>query len=171
MGWGSGDRTPKQKVKLKVSQERLLALMLKYNGGRPRAEAKLKSAVQLQDLLDALRLLLPRSRPGRDSDSEAEDLENAEKLRHVKAVLEEGGHFSGIYRKAQLKPLKWATVFEEGVEGEVERVTEALMVLKYGGVLTHAGLKQAEDLGRSFRNTMYPSQLPPHKPSPGRGSS
>jgi hypothetical protein len=34
----SGDRTPKQKVKMKVTQERLLNLMLKYNGGRPRAE-------------------------------------------------------------------------------------------------------------------------------------
>ncbi|MCO5593914.1 hypothetical protein L7F22_047933 [Adiantum nelumboides] len=57
-----GDRTPKQKVKMKVTQERLLNLMLKYNGGRPRAEAKLKSAVQLQDLLDATRLLVPRAR-------------------------------------------------------------------------------------------------------------
>lgn len=29
------------------------------------------------------------SRPGRESDSEAEDIEHAEKLRQVKAVLEE----------------------------------------------------------------------------------
>lgn len=34
----SGDRTPKQKVKLKVTEEKLLNLMLKYNGGKPRAE-------------------------------------------------------------------------------------------------------------------------------------
>jgi Histidine phosphatase superfamily (branch 2) len=34
----SGDRTPKQKVKLKVKEEKLLNLMLKYNGGKPRAE-------------------------------------------------------------------------------------------------------------------------------------
>eukprot|EP00897_Mesotaenium_endlicherianum_P011034 jgi/Mesen1/995/ME000120S00151 len=161
-----GDRTPKQKVKLKVTQDRLLDLMLKYNGGRPRAEAKLKSAVQLQDLLDALRMLVPSVKLGRDSDSEAEDFENAEKLRHVKAVLEEGGHFSGIYRKAQLKPQKWAMVHKEDVGAEggpngsggptEERPTEALMVLKYGGVLTHAGRKQAEELGRTFRNNMYP---------------
>ncbi|KAF3579963.1 hypothetical protein DY000_02029238 [Brassica cretica] len=43
------------------------------------------------------------------------------------------GNFSGIYRKVQLKPLKW-----DG-EGEEERPVEALMILKYGGVLTHAG--------------------------------
>ncbi|XP_073294021.1 inositol hexakisphosphate and diphosphoinositol-pentakisphosphate kinase VIP2-like isoform X3 [Primulina huaijiensis] len=153
-----GDRTPKQKVKLKVTEEKLLNLMLKYNGGRPRTETKLKSAIQLQDLLDATRILVPRTRPDRESDSEADDIEHAEKLRQVKAVLEEGGHFSGIYRKVQLKPLKWVKVVKNNGEGEEERPTEALMVLKYGGVLTHAGRKQAEELGRYFRNNMYPGE-------------
>ncbi|XAR51779.1 Diphosphoinositol-pentakisphosphate kinase [Bertholletia excelsa] len=153
-----GDRTPKQKVKLKVTEEKLLNLMLKYNGGKPRSETKLKSAVQLQDLLDCTRILVPRSRPDHGSDSEAEDLEHAEKLRQVKAVLEEGGHFSGIYRKVQLKPLKWVKVSKSNGDGEEERPTEALMILKYGGVLTHAGRKQAEELGRYFRNKMYPGE-------------
>lgn len=53
-----------------------------------------------------------------------------------------GGHFSGIYRKVQLKPLKWVKVAKSNGEGEEERPVEALMVLKYGGVLTHAGRKQ-----------------------------
>ncbi|KAF1879319.1 hypothetical protein Lal_00005785 [Lupinus albus] len=152
-----GDRTPKQKVKLLVTEENLLNLMLKYNGGRPRSETKLKSAVQLQDLLDATRMLVPCTRPDRESDSEAEDVEHAEKLRQVKAVLEEGGHFSGIYRKVQLKPLKWVKVAKGNGEVE-ERPIEALMVLKYGGVLTHAGRKQAEELGRYFRNNIYPGE-------------
>ncbi|KAH0938744.1 hypothetical protein HID58_006205, partial [Brassica napus] len=34
-----GDRTPKQKVKLNFTEDKLLNLMLKYNGGKPRAEA------------------------------------------------------------------------------------------------------------------------------------
>lgn len=38
---GSGDRTPKQKVKLRVTEEKLLNLMLKYNGGKPRTEVLL----------------------------------------------------------------------------------------------------------------------------------
>ncbi|XP_010420158.1 PREDICTED: inositol hexakisphosphate and diphosphoinositol-pentakisphosphate kinase 2-like isoform X2 [Camelina sativa] len=152
-----GDRTPKQKVKLKVTEEKLLNLMLKYNGGKPRTETKLKTAIQLQDLLDATRMLIPRTRSG-ESDSDAEDLEHADKLRQVKAVLEEGGHFSGIYRKVQLKPLKWVNVPKIDGEGEEERPVEALMVLKYGGVLTHAGRKQAEELGRYFRNNMYPGE-------------
>ncbi|URD96677.1 acid phosphatase [Musa troglodytarum] len=153
-----GDRTPKQKVKLKVTEEKLLNLMLKYNGGRARAETKLKSAVQLQDLLDATRLLVPPTRSGRESDSETEDIEHSEKLRQVKAVLEEGGHFSGIYRKVQLKPSKWVKLSKSDGVGEDEHPVEALMVLKYGGVLTHAGRKQAEELGRYFRNNIYPGE-------------
>ncbi|ONM07828.1 Phosphoglycerate mutase-like family protein [Zea mays] len=153
-----GDRTPKQKVKLKVTEEKLLNLMLKYNGGKPRVETKLKSAVQLQDLLDATRQLVPPTRSGRESDSDADDIEHIEKLRQVKAVLEEGGHFSGIYRKVQLKPLKWIKVPKRNGDGEEERPIEALMILKYGGVLTHAGRKQAEELGRFFRNNIYPGE-------------
>ncbi|CAL4961082.1 unnamed protein product [Urochloa decumbens] len=153
-----GDRTPKQKVKLKVTEEKLLKLMLKYNGGKAHAEAKLKSALQLQDLLDATRILVPRARSGRESDSDVE-VEHAEKLRQVRAVLEEGGHFSGIYRKVQLKPSNWVRIPKDNRDGE-EHPVEALMVLKYGGVLTHAGRKQAEELGRYFRNNMYPSEGP-----------
>lgn len=33
---------------------------------------------------------------------------------------------------------------------------EAMLILKYGGVLTHAGRQQAEELGRIFRLVMYP---------------
>lgn len=38
---------------------------------------------------------------------------------------------------------------------EVERVTEALFILKWGGELTHAGVKQAVDHGTSFRENMF----------------
>jgi inositol hexakisphosphate/diphosphoinositol-pentakisphosphate kinase len=99
--------------------------------------------LQLQDLLDATRILVPRARSGRESDSDVE-VEHAEKLRQVRAVLEEGGHFSGIYRKVQLKPSNWVRIPEDNREGEEECPVEALMVLKYGGVLTHAGRKQVE---------------------------
>ncbi|KAK1667992.1 hypothetical protein QYE76_056151 [Lolium multiflorum] len=133
--------------------------MLKYNGGKAHAEAKLKSALQLQDLLDATRILVPRARSGRESDSDAE-VEHAEKLRQVRAVLEEGGYFSGIYRKVQLKPSNWVCIPKSSGQGEEQLPIEALMILKYGGVLTHAGRKQAEELGRYFRNNMYPSEGP-----------
>lgn len=57
----------------------------------------------------------------------------------------QGGHFSGIYRKVQLKPTKWSRIMKENDEIE-EHPIEALMVLKYGGVLTHAGRKQVDIL-------------------------
>lgn len=34
-----------------------------------------------------------------------------------------------------------------------------LIILKWGGVLTHSGARQAEELGRVFRSTMYPGEL------------
>ena len=58
----------------------------------------------------------------------------------VQTVLEQGGQFAGINRKAQLKPLRWTTP-EEG-SGEAPRCVEALLILKHGGVLTHAGRLQ-----------------------------
>ena len=38
---------------------------------------------------------------------------------------------------------------------EVDRVTEALFILKWGGELTYAGVKQAIDYGTNFRDGMY----------------
>jgi hypothetical protein len=73
-------------------------------------------------------------------------------------VFPQGGHFSGIYRKVQLKPLQWVKEVNDKGE-EVEKVTEALLILKYGGVLTHAGRQQAESLGKDFRNNMYPGMV------------
>jgi len=220
-----GDRTPKQKMKLKVSDGRLLELICKHNGGRARKQVKLKRPQQLQELLDVARAMVADLEAGRLRGPvdpapgaagaggagaaavgvEGADLEEQlEKLRQVVAVLEEGGHFSGINRKAQLKPLAWAggagsaaaaaageesepphcpptpraageeggLSFEPGLaaaapEARVsvassaagaggEHVTQALLVLKFGGVLTPLGRAQAEALGRNFREKMYP---------------
>ncbi|KDD77059.1 hypothetical protein H632_c30p4, partial [Helicosporidium sp. ATCC 50920] len=52
-----GDRTPKQKLKMRVTQPALLALCVKYMDAKGK-QAKLKSPSELQDLLDATRSLL-----------------------------------------------------------------------------------------------------------------
>ena len=72
----------------------------------------------------------------------------------IKEALEETSHFSGINRKVQIKPLKW--VFEEGDDTR-ERVAQALLIFKYGGQLTDFGFRQADWLGKTFRQTMYPA--------------
>lgn len=45
-------------------------------------------------------------------------------------------------------------------EVEETLVTECLLVLKWGGVLTHSGMKQAEVAGQRFRESMYPGTRP-----------
>lgn len=64
----------------------------------------------------------------------------------AQTVLEQGGSFAGVNRKVQLKPLRWSAP-EEG-SSEQPKVVEALLILKHGGVLTHAGRQQV----RGFRS-------------------
>ena len=192
-----GDRTPKQKMKMKVRHAPLLDLLSRCTSGRPRKQAKLKTPKRLQELLNICRLLYsdclkegrrfaaeghgdggdaaagPEPGPSGDAAGDSGDRalqtreeweEELEQWKQVVSILQEGGHFSGINRKAQLKPLAWAHVPEEdrgepaadGKEPPSERVTEALLILKFGGVLTHLGKNQAEFLGRDFRMRMYP---------------
>merc|ERR1719171_1122547 len=56
-----GDRTPKQKMKIRITQKPLLDLMRRYGGGYCNGklkQAKLKKPHELQDLLDVIRRLL-----------------------------------------------------------------------------------------------------------------
>ena len=159
-----GDRTPKQKVKLKVKHGAFISILLKYGGGIVKGihkQAKLKSPQQLQDLLTAMRAVLAECEAERAAGEapEGEAPANADddfvaQLTVAKSILERGGAFHGINRKAQLKPI----AVEEAEGGP--RVTEILMIIKHGGILTHAGRKQAEDLGSDFRQVMYPQYGP-----------
>ena len=182
-----GDRTPKQKMKLVITQQPLLDLLDKYIDSKGK-QAKLKSPKELQELLDVTRTLVQEmgEREGsaggvggagaagaagatggaggtggagaamsEKGDEAEKEKEAREKFRVIKTVLEQGGQFGGINRKVQLKPLKRA------VDDDPESpVVEALLILKHGGVLPHAGRQQAEALGSLFRNLMYPQSGP-----------
>ncbi|KAF6263760.1 histidine phosphatase superfamily-domain-containing protein [Scenedesmus sp. NREL 46B-D3] len=217
-----GDRTPKQKLKVRVRQPALLALFAKHADSKGK-QAKLKSPAQLQELLDICRSTLAELEhpppPGLSEDEVETREEQREKLHIVRTVLEQGGQFSGINRKVQLKPLTWVTPGDsqqqqqhhasgcsqqqqEAAGGQQQQqpqqqaavgqdqqqpaqqhkqqlraeqqqqqqqpsklgpqqsakpvLVEALLILKYGGVLTHAGRAQAEELGKVFRLVMYP---------------
>lgn len=52
-----GDRTPKQKMKAIVSDDRFFALFKKYDGTR-RKEIKMKRPNQLMEVLDLIRVIL-----------------------------------------------------------------------------------------------------------------
>jgi len=75
-----------------------------------------------------------------------EEKEYIAKLIQLKNVLEMN-KFEGLNRKVQLRPIKW--------EKDKETVTAAVFVLKWGGELTHSGVNQAQELGKSFREKMY----------------
>lgn len=148
-----GDRTPKQKMKMIVKIPEILSFFdVKEN---IRKEIKLKKANALQKMLDITRDLLERIRKGNlnyeDSEGEDEPNENlATKLLQLQSILEKGGHFDEINRKIQLRPLKFSKVIEEGQEKE--KVIRALLILKWGGELTHSGEEQAQTFGEKFRS-------------------
>jgi hypothetical protein len=168
--------------------------------------------------------LLPLAATAATEQREADEREELrEKLRIMRTVLEQGGQFSGVNRKAQLKPTAWAPAVgaqagagaagsassggganngggggdasaaggagaaaapaaaaadaadpsgkkEAAADGgggpppppppaatpQPRAASELQLVLKWGGVLTHAGRAQAEALGGAFRATMYP---------------
>mmetsp|Transcript_39332 Transcript_39332/g.111414 ORF Transcript_39332/g.111414 Transcript_39332/m.111414 type:complete len:1167 (-) Transcript_39332:153-3653(-) len=165
-----GDRTPKQKLKMKVRQSAFLQLLMRHIDSKGK-QAKLKTPNQLEELLEVTLEELGKLDAAADSgeiplesdtgpgssrgSADGQDEEYRQKLRIVRTVLEQGGSFSGINRKAQLKPLQWS---EPDADGGPARCIEALLILKHGGVLTHAGREQAEQLGLNYRMVMYPNQ-------------
>ena len=158
-----GDRTPKQKMKLRLRDTAFMELYAKHRAGTAKApeQVKLKTAEQLSDVLEASRDMLRRLDAGETCGlNEQEDpAEKAEKLRAVIAVLSRkssdtgGGAFAGINRKVQLKPMLVASSSDDGSPGEL---AELLVVVKHGGVLTHSGRVQAETAGQTFRQSIYP---------------
>ena len=54
-----------------------------------------------------------------------------------------------------MKPLKSQEAIDEitGIKKTV--ITQALFILKFGGELTHSGVKQAFQFGQDFRKHMY----------------
>eukprot|EP00927_Polykrikos_kofoidii_P077887 TRINITY_DN74781_c0_g1_i1.p1 TRINITY_DN74781_c0_g1~~TRINITY_DN74781_c0_g1_i1.p1 ORF type:complete len:1170 (-),score=218.67 TRINITY_DN74781_c0_g1_i1:158-3667(-) len=84
------------------------------------------------------------------------ELQNIELLIEV---LEMKDRFSGLERKVQLKVAKWKSPKESSNEEkdrvEGTRVAQVLVVAKWGGELTIAGLQQAEALGRTLRVSLY----------------
>ena len=154
-----GDRTPKQKMKVRMQDAAMLEL-LRLHGNARKGCAKLKQPAQLQAVLDVVNSLLNAGKVAWEDDSlEPEKLREKQReilkqlmlVRRVLSQKKAGGSndkciFSGINRKVQLKAERRA---EDG------SVLEVLLIVKHGGVMTRAGRQQAEELGHSFRQSMY----------------
>ena len=144
------DRSPKQKMKLVVEDPLILSLFDKFRDKEkeynPKTEIKLKKPNELTEVLKIVKTILHRK--GINESQLNEDTDNFYiKLFQIKLVLEKNLNFEGMTRKIQMKPL---SVIDT-------KVVKALMIIKWGGNITHAGIQQAKLLGQTFRAQLYPS--------------
>ncbi|VDN32950.1 unnamed protein product [Gongylonema pulchrum] len=144
-------------MKIIVTDQRFFDLFKKYDGCS-KNEIKMKRPTQLMEVLELAREILHEQQEHRNellkemelceenggSSSELDrDLERCEeaikKWDQVRTVLEMYGHFSGINRKVQLKYLK-PREFKTSDGEEVHQQSALMLILKWGGELTTAGL-------------------------------
>ena len=163
------DRSPKQKMKLVVEDEEILDLFDKFkkeeddeeekkkNKKKKKEikEIKLKKPKELKYILELVRSILKKNNIDEDSLTQTNN-NFFFKLFQIQMILEKNPDFEGMTRKIQLKPLE-TKIIKRGKKKEIIKVTKALMILKWGGNLTHAGIEQAKLLGNTFRVQMYPS--------------
>ena len=147
-----GDRSPKEKMKLIVEDSRFLSLFDEFGKNNTKKEIKLKKANELSRVLEIVNEILSENKQmtiGEDN--------FYTRIFQIKMVLERKIHFDGLTRKIQMKPLKYEEITEEKTGKKIIKITQALLILKWGGSLTHAGIEQAYKLGRTFLCTLYPS--------------
>ena len=110
-----GDRTPKQKMKIKVSLQKYLDFFHGYSKG-PKKDLKVKSRSALVKFLKITREIV------QDESLQEYDPDLYNKLHVIIDVLERW-EISGICRKLQMKPLAWADEKseDEGETGQEER--------------------------------------------------
>ena len=151
-----GDRTPKQKMKVKCSIPKYLDYFHRYiykynnNTNKPEKDLKVKQRSCLIEFLDITREVI------KDNGIENTLDENVfRKLKQIRDVLERW-EISGINRKVQMKPQSWQR--DDG--GKAIKATEVLLILKWGGDLTPLGIEQSEALGMYIYTYIYVGWLP-----------
>ena len=149
-----GDRTPKQKMKMITTDPKYLTLF--EDQPDKKKEVKLKTKKQLQKVLDRTQEIVEQFQASNFRLTKEFTSEMASKLLQLYSVLKKGGHFEGINRKIQIKPLEWEQSIDPVSGEKTEVVTKGLFILKWGGELTHSGIEQAEELGAIFRTQVYP---------------
>lgn len=144
-----GDRTPKQKLKVNMSEPLILQYFHDHCADCTK-DLKVKAKTPLTEFVVTVKTILSTYEQ-KAADGEAVDKKMVAKLRHMRDVLERW-KITGLNRKLQIKPRQ----FEEDPETFVKRCTEVQLILKWGGNLTKLGENQAIRLGQQFRQKMYP---------------
>ena len=153
------DRSPKQKMKFVVEDELILSLFdmfgknKKIKKGEKLPEIKLKKPKELIEVLKIVNTILQKNSKNLTN---KKDKNFFAKIFQIKMVLERKMHFDGLTRKIQMKPLEYIEIENTEKNSKKYKVTKALMILKWGGSLTHSGIEQGIKLGKSFRLNLYP---------------
>ena len=150
------DRSPKEKMKLIVEDEQFLSLFNEFgkkNNKNKKKEIKLKKPKELLRVLEIVNDILENNKDKLISIG-ADNFFT--KIFQIKMVLEQKINFDGLTRKIQMKPLKFTEILDEN-GNKTYKITQALMILKWGGNLTHAGIEQARKLGSTFLCRLYPN--------------
>ncbi|CEG50025.1 phosphoglycerate mutase-like protein [Plasmopara halstedii] len=178
-----GDRTPKQKMKMNVChpaflqfyEDRLRESQQENGDGidlktQKKMDLKVKAVANLERLLQVstdLLLKYENRDPAFMNFLEQREVKFGEDAtdrvkgyRTLRDVLQRW-QLVGINRKVQLKPKDFVTIPAGGTDNNGEQVTTSrvsklLLIIKWGGDLTHTGEEQAEHLGQKFRRMMYP---------------
>ena len=156
------DRSPKQKLKVLVHNKKLLNLFNIFKdkdkpeeGEKPK-ELKLKKPKELMTVLKIVKEILEEK--GIKGDELPFKLDNFEiKLFQIKLILERNLNFEGLTRKIQLRPLEYNEIIDKDTSKKSYIITKALLIMKWGGHITHSGIEQAKILGQTFRSQFYPS--------------
>jgi len=142
-----GDRTPKQKLKVNMTEPHILQFF--HNHSKDcRKDLKVKAKAPLTEFLQTVKTTLCELKG-----SENEGLRY--QLSHMRDILERW-KIVGLNRKLQIKPRSFVDYVDEESGETKQRCSEVQLILKWGGNLTKLGEKQSIRLGQRFRSQMYP---------------
>ena len=149
-----GDRTPKQKLKVKMSEPQLLKYFHEHTDNYKK-ELKVKDKIPMTEFLKTVKeTIAEKEETHRVHGGKRDDTLN--KLLHMRDVLERW-KIGGLNRKLQMKPKKWEeSINENGVK--TLKCKQLQLILKWGGNLTKLGEKQAINLGKRLRHEIYPDE-------------
>ena len=157
------DRSPKQKLKFIVEEPELLELfnifynenIISIKDNKEYAnDLKLKKPHELLTVFNIVDNLLKKI----DFEKEKMNFDNDNKyikLYQIKLILEKNLNFEGLTRKIQFRPKKWTLIKDNDKNTKKYKIEEALFIIKWGGRITHSGIKQTKLLGNTFRTQLY----------------
>ncbi len=153
-----GDRSPKQKLKVKMSEPQLLNFFHDH-ADNFKKELKVKDKIPMTRFLETIREMITQKQ-GEESYKRITRAGNKndilDKLLHMRDILERW-NITGLNRKLQMKPTKWdECINSDGTK--IVKCTQLQLILKWGGNLTKLGEKQAINLGKRLRQELYPDE-------------